>query len=103
MAVTLHKFGPQWGLADPSPFCVKLESFLRLNNIPYETKNFDPKSTYRKSPKKKVPYVVFESGEVMGDSTLIIERLCKEHTIDMDRSLTTEQKASITTGCLNKI
>lgn len=94
MPVILQKFGPQWEIADPSPFCVKLESFMRLNNIPYDTKEFNPKSTYQKSPKKKVPYVTFENGEVMGDSTLIIERLCHEQNIEMERGLTPEQKAT---------
>jgi Glutathione S-transferase N-terminal domain len=47
--VTLYKFIPAWGLPDLSPFCVKLETYLRLAKIPYETQVGDP----RKAPKKK--------------------------------------------------
>ena len=93
MPIKLQKFGAQWEIADPSPFCLKVESFLRVNNIPFGTENFDPKSTFARSPKKKVPYIIFDNGEIFGDSTLIIERLSHDQNIDMDKGLTTEQKA----------
>lgn len=93
MSLKLNKFGPNWGIADPSPFCVKLESFLRLNNIDYTVGDHDMNRLFKEAPKKKIPFVEFEDGERMGDSTLIIERLSKEHGIDMDLVLTDEQKA----------
>lgn len=92
MAITFYKFGAQWGIADPSPFCVKLESFFRLNDIPFEAKNFEMEYM-KKAPKQKFPFVEFENGELMGDSTLIIERLSHEKKIDMNGALTNAQKA----------
>lgn len=92
MGITLHKFGEAWGLSDPSPFCVKLESFLRLNDIAFQSIDFDPKTTFKKSPKKKVPFVILENGQLMGDSTLIIAHLSKERNIDMDKDLSKEQR-----------
>ncbi len=92
MAVTLYKFGAQWGITDPSPFCVKLESFLRLNNIEFTLGDFDIKSTLNKAPKKKMPFVVFEDGRKMGDSTLIINHLSDANSIDMDAPLSAEQR-----------
>lgn len=89
----LYKFGKQWGIADASPFCVKLESFLRLNNIPFELGAFDIKSTLKKAPKKKMPFIITEDGKKLGDSTLIIEYLSQKHNIDMDDALSPEQSA----------
>ncbi len=94
MALTLYKFGAQWGIADPSPFCVKLESFLRLNNIDFEFGDFDIKSTLNKAPKKKMPFIVFENGQNMGDSSLIIDHLAIKNNIDMDAPLSDEQRCA---------
>lgn len=93
MSLKLFKFGPNWGVPDPSPFCVKLESFLRLNDIKYTLGDFDMKKTIGQAPKKKIPFVEFEGGERMGDSTMIISRLAHEHNIDMDSALSDEQRA----------
>lgn len=93
MTVILHKFGSIWGIADASPFCVKLENFLRINNISFNVGPYDMKSIIGKSPKKKVPFVDLSNGERLGDSQLIIERLSKDLDINMDAPLTTEQKA----------
>ncbi len=93
MSITLYKFGKQWGIADASPFCVKLESFLKINNIAYTLGDFDMRSTIGKAPKKKIPFIVDENGKAMGDSSLIIEALSKEHGIDMEASLNDEQRA----------
>jgi len=93
MTLTLHKFGPQWGLSDPSPFCIKLESFLIINNIPYDIGNYDAKTILGKAPKKKAPFVDLENGERIGDSNLIIQRLEKDSGIDTDEGLTKEQRA----------
>jgi hypothetical protein len=30
--ITLHKFGPAWGTPDISPFCIKVETYLRMVN-----------------------------------------------------------------------
>ncbi len=93
MSLKLFKFGPNWGVPDPSLFCVKLESFLRLNNIEYTLGDFDIKKTLGEAPKKKMPFIEFENGERMGDSTLLIEHLSTERGIDMDSGLSDKDKA----------
>ena len=92
MPITLYKFGPQWGLDDPSPFVVKLECYLRLAGIDYTAPEFSM-ADMKKAPKGKYHYVLFESGEVMGDSNLIIDRLIREGHLDPDAHLSKEQKA----------
>ncbi len=93
MTLTLHKFGPCWGLSDPSPFCVKLESFLIINDIQYNIGGYDAKTILSKAPKKKVPFVDLENGKRIGDSNFIIQRLAKDLAINMDETLTKEQSA----------
>lgn len=58
------------GVLNASPFCAKLETYLRLAGIPYEAKAANP----MKAPKGKVPYVL--DGElVLSDSQHIVEHL----------------------------
>ena len=57
MTVKLYQFPSAWGLPNPSPFCMKLEVFLRLAEIPYEIVTWpDP----RKAPKGKLPFIEHE-------------------------------------------
>lgn len=53
-----------------SPFCIKLETYLRITEIPYQL----GKLTRTGAPRGKVPYVRLD-GKVMGDSQLVIEAL----------------------------
>ena len=92
MPIRLHKFGEAWGIADPSPFCVKLESFLREADIAYEAVPFEGRRSFAKAPKGKLPFIEDEDGTIVGDSTLIIERLSRQRRIDMDEALDDRQK-----------
>ena len=85
--IRLHKFGQAWGIADASPFCLKLESFLREAKIAFDVVPFDPRRSFGKAPKGKLPFIEDEDGTVVGDSTLIIERLSQRRGIDLDTPL----------------
>ena len=93
MPIKLHKFGEAWGIADPSPFCLKAESFLREANIAYEVVPFDPSRSFAKAPKGKLPFIEDEDGTIVGDSTLIIRRLSQQRDIDLDGPLSDQQRA----------
>ncbi len=93
MPVRLHKFGEAWGLADPSPFCLKLESFLREANIAYETVPFDPKRSFARAPKGKLPFIEDEDGALIADSGFIIEHLSRSRAIDLDALLDDQKRA----------
>jgi glutathione S-transferase len=86
--LTVYKFGPAWGTPDISPFVVKIETYLRLAGIPYETKVGDP----RKAPKKKLPYVV-DDGTVVGDSRFIVEHIETKRGVSLDARLTPRDRA----------
>ncbi|MCH9644187.1 MAG: glutathione S-transferase family protein [Gammaproteobacteria bacterium] len=88
--IKLYQFYGCWNLPSASPFCVKLETYLRMTGIPYEISRLqDP----RKTPKGKLPYVEYK-GEKIGDSSLVIERLKAEFGDVLDQHLTSEQKAT---------
>lgn len=88
MSVTLYKFGPLMGLPDPSPFCFKLETYLRMAGIEY-TVSSDRK---KKAPTGKRPFIVDEHGKLVADSGLIIEQLEAKHGHPIDGKLTLSQR-----------
>ena len=90
LMLTFHAFGPALGQPDLSPFCVKLETYLRLAGLEYTAAPFDP----RQSPKGKAPYIEHE-GTTIGDSTQIIAYLRSAGIArDIDADLTPMQQAA---------
>lgn len=77
-----------FGLPNPSAFCVKLETYLRMAHIPYETVIGEP----RDAPKGKVPWIDDE-GHILGDSTFIIAYLKGKHGDVLDARLTVHEQA----------
>lgn len=72
-----------------SPYCVKLETYLKLANI-----NFDNHFTLNNSKniKKTLPFIEINN-QIVGDTTLIIEELIKSFGDRIDNNLTHEQQA----------
>jgi glutathione S-transferase len=79
-----------WGEPSMSPFCMKLECWLRMADIPFEIRRPD----MRRAPRGKIPYVELADGRPMGDSQLVIEHLTKEHGVTMDAHLSPTQRAT---------
>ncbi len=78
------------GLPNLSPFCVKLETYLRMAGIDYEPVfGFDNS----KNKKKQMPFVDID-GEIIGDSTLIIDHLVKKFGDKVDYRLSTIEIAT---------
>lgn len=87
--ITLIQFPMAPNRHSYSPFCLKLETYLKVARVPYENQLTISMS---KSKKKKMP-MILDQGELVEDSTLIIEHLKQKHGIDLDQHLTSEQKA----------
>ncbi|POR47618.1 glutathione S-transferase family protein [Bosea psychrotolerans] len=85
--ITLHSFGPGFGLPDPSPFCIKAEILLRMSGLPFERVT----GNMRNAPKGKLPMIV-EDGVTIPDSSFIRFHLESAHGIDFDAGLTPEQR-----------
>lgn len=88
MSVDFYQFASDWDLPNPSPFCFKLETWLRLANIEYTEKAWSPGiSSTGKAP------VVRLNDELICDSTRIIERLTEEFDVKLDVGLDDKQRA----------
>lgn len=85
--ITLHSFGPAFGLPDPSPFCIKADLLMQLSGLPYERVRGD----MRKAPKGKLPLIV-DDGETIADSSFIRFHLEAKYGIDFDKGLTEAQR-----------
>lgn len=69
--IRLFQFPPLWGLPSGSPFCAKVETYLRMVGLPYETVN---DADVRKAPKHKFPVMQDDSRRV-ADSGFIVDYL----------------------------
>lgn len=87
--IKLYQFAPAWGLPNPGPFCFKVEAYLRMAELEYETRVGDP----RKAPKKKLPYID-DGGRVISDSTHIIEHLKRTKGDPLDAGMTSAERAT---------
>lgn len=77
-----------FGVADFSPACLKLKTYLRMAGFAYEARRGDP----RQGPTKKIPYLS-HAGNTLGDSGLIIAYLKKALGDPLDQRLTDEEHA----------
>ncbi len=88
--ITLYKFGPIEDVCDPSPFCVKVEAYLRMVNLPYEARC--GAQYLRKAPKRKLSYIE-DNGRLIADSTFILKYLKDTYGDTLDAGYNTEDKA----------
>ncbi|HLL01056.1 MAG TPA: glutathione S-transferase family protein [Myxococcaceae bacterium] len=87
--IILHQPPGAFGVTSLSPFCIKLECYLKMAGLPYTARKAD----FRKAPKGKVPFIE-EDGQMLGDSQLIIEHLKRKHGDPLDAKLSPEQLAT---------
>lgn len=90
--IQLFQFPGYWGLSSASPFCIKMETYLKLAGIPYKSV---VSYNLKKAPKGKLPYII-DGDKKIADSTLIIQYLKAHNTLDLDKDLTPEQIALAT-------
>jgi glutathione S-transferase len=89
--IKVHQFEPAFGLPNASPFCMKLETYLRMAGIPFELAPPNMQDI-RKAPKGKMPFIE-DNGNIIADSTFIIDYLKSNHGVTLDNWLSLEQKA----------
>jgi glutathione S-transferase len=79
-----------WGLPSVSPFCLKLDAFLRIAGIPHRVViDAAPFG----APKGKAPWIEHE-GRKIGDSGFIIDHLKTRFAIDPDAGLTAAERGT---------
>lgn len=78
--LTVHGLPPIWGIASPSPFCLKLETWLRIAGIEYEAAALErPPSTRT----RKIPFVTLADGTELVDSESIIDELAQRFGVQL--------------------
>lgn len=88
--ITLYEYPTLESLPSASPFCGKIDAYLRLAGIEFERRDLsDP----RKSPKGKLPYI--RDGEtVVADSSAIIAYLKSRYGDPLDEHLSAAEYAN---------
>jgi len=85
--VVLHQMSRGPYAPSMSNFPIKLETYLRMAKIPY-INHFSSQF----SPKGKTPFMTY-NGEVVSDSQFCIEYLNKKQNVDLNKSLSKEERA----------
>jgi glutathione S-transferase len=88
--IVVHQIPAGWGLPSIGPFCLKLETYLRMVNVPYRTV---VDATPFRGPKGKLPWIEYE-GKKIGDSGFIIEYLETRLGCDPDACLSVAERAT---------
>ena len=89
--IRLFQFEPAFGLPNASPFCMKLETYLRMAKLPFEI----PQATLahlQKAPKGKMPYIE-DKGVTLSDSSFIIDYLKSTYGNPLDGWMDAPQQA----------
>ena len=86
--ITLYQFAPTWGIPNLGQFNAKVETYLRMTDLPYEVVATMP----LKGPKGKLPFIE-DDGQRIADSGFIIEYLKGKYGDPLDRDLSAEQYA----------
>ncbi len=77
-----------WGLPSVSPFCLKLDAFLRITGIPHKAVTTP---TPFGGPKGKAPWIEHE-GRKIGDSGFIIDYLRTQFGVDPEKGLSAAER-----------
>ncbi len=85
--ITVYNFGPQFGLPDPSPFCMKAMVQIKMAGQRYERKDCDP----RKAPKGKAPFIT-DDGQTIADTSFIRWYLENKYGVDLDDGLSPAER-----------
>lgn len=88
--IILYSYPQMFGLPDNNPFGLKVDTFLRLATIDFETKHIlDTKN----APRGQLPYVDDE-GEIITESNHIFHYLSERYHVQLDNHLTALQKTN---------
>ena len=86
--IRLYQFAPAFDLPNASPFCMKVETLLRMSGLPFE---LDNRGLLNRAPKGKLPFIEDE-GEAIADSGFILAHLKRKHGVDLDAGLDATQR-----------
>jgi glutathione S-transferase len=88
--ITLWQFEPSLGVPNASPFCMKVETWLRLAGLQYQARTA---LLPMQAPLGKLPYVE-DGGRRIPDSSRIVAELSRAHDVDLDAWLDPRARAT---------
>ncbi|XP_002739473.1 failed axon connections homolog [Saccoglossus kowalevskii] len=86
--LVLHQFAPQKDIPSHSAFCLKLETYLRMSDVPYENRY-----GMKRSAKGKLPWIEYK-GQEIPDSSFCIDFINKEFEVDLNKDLSDVNKGA---------
>jgi glutathione S-transferase len=89
--IKLFQFAPAFDLPNASPFCLKLETYLRMTSQQFEIP-VASMSDVTKAPKGKMPYIE-DNGKTIADSSIIIDYLKTTYGDTLDGWMTDQETA----------
>lgn len=88
--IKLFQFPRMFAIPNLSPFCCKMETWLRIAGLEYEVVDTP---NPRRGPKGKLPFI--EDGDQrIADTSVIIDHLVATRGVDPDRALSDGEKAT---------
>lgn len=87
--IELHQFPRAFGLPNPSPPCMKVESYLRLAGLDYRIETL---TNPAKAPKGKAPYIT-DQGRDVADSHFILAYLKERYGDPLGEGLDLDERA----------
>lgn len=87
--IILYQFPPVWGLPNASPFCMKVETYLRMAGLPHQSARG---ADIRNAPKGKFP-VIEDDGRLVPDSEFIVDYLKATYGDPLDGRLMPAERA----------
>jgi len=90
--IRLYQFGRAWGLPDPSPFCMKVVTYLQLAGIDFES--IAGMNNLRRAPKGKLPYIE-DAGQLIADSGFIIPYLQQKYGNPLSEPADARQRGAL--------
>lgn len=82
-----------WPVGSESPACLKLMTWLRMAEVPYEPV---PLKGPPKSKTGKAPYWIRDDGSMLDDSSTIIDEIVRLHDVRLDAERTPRERALMT-------
>ncbi len=86
--IVLHQFPRAFGIPNASPFCMKVETYLRLAGLEYR---IEPLVNPARAPKGKAPYIV-DGHKTISDSHFIIKYLKETYGDQLNKDMSTEER-----------
>lgn len=88
--IKLHQFARAFGLPNASPFCMKVETYLRLVGLDHE---IVPLSDPSKAPKGKAPFID-DDGRIVADSHFVLRYLKETYGDPLGDGMSAQERAA---------